>query len=587
LPESLSGGSVSHIGPNVVLAWAATADPALEYYEVRLADSNWGVEDADLLSRGTAIPAVFPWPGGSTRAFNYYVKVRNIHGGYSTTALNISGSNAAPSAPTNVTVEVRHEKLFIEWTAPGGSSDIVAYTILMDAANPPTEVRAQVAISTGTPVPPTSVLINIPPTGDQYVIVFALDAAGAGASSSVSGAHVSAKVGATSPSELNQWLLPFAHDAALLPGDAGSANKHNAIHWGAFTLTFADGTTQALDAGDETGLTASTIYFLYLVESNSTVQITTDETAILAVDRRLLATIHVPDAAPHEVGFIDAMALGGLVTVDTLGANTILASHIHAQVLTGATIQTAASGQRAVIQHSDNTMRFYDSGGANVLIIDDDIAAVTGAAGIAVTSSGSREAYLDWYGILIFADDPNVPSSGTPGPYAHIAIFYTDVAERTVIGCWTGIGAGPIPGGDFFTVAGPSGDTFIKGDVDINGAGDIAGALNLQSTLDVSGALDAASTGNFAGLLTAEGSLEVDVNANIDGTLDVGDAAQFDANLNVDGTGSFTFELHIPALLVHPSDLTAGEIWIDTSESPKALHIYDGTGIRRIASSPH
>ena len=59
--------------------------------------------------------------------------------------------------------------------------------------------------------------------------------------------------------------------------------------------------------------------------------------------------------------------------INSLWIGSINADTITAGTLTGRTVQTAASGQRMVMDSSDNTYRMYDVDGVNVLIMDDNL----------------------------------------------------------------------------------------------------------------------------------------------------------------------------------------------------------------------
>ncbi len=68
---------------------------------------------------------------------------------------------------------------------------------------------------------------------------------------------------------------------------------------------------------------------------------------------------------------------GGRITTGTIDASqatitNIDAANISTGTLTGRTVQTAAADQRIFLSQAENTMRFYDALGANILTIDDD-----------------------------------------------------------------------------------------------------------------------------------------------------------------------------------------------------------------------
>jgi len=91
------------------------------------------------------------------------------------------------------------------------------------------------------------------------------------------------------------------------------------------------------------------------------------------------------------------MALEDLVEFDKLSTTTIISGgyiktglvscdNINTGTLTGRTVQTASSGQRAVIDGSDNTLRFHTAATDNVVVIDDTISA--SLPGMRIESAG-------------------------------------------------------------------------------------------------------------------------------------------------------------------------------------------------------
>ncbi len=77
-----------------------------------------------------------------------------------------------------------------------------------------------------------------------------------------------------------------------------------------------------------------------------------------------------------------------VVTVSAITANlgSITSGSITGTTITGNVFQTASSGQRIVISNSDNALKFYDSGGANVVRIDDNILGGGGSPGIQLSN---------------------------------------------------------------------------------------------------------------------------------------------------------------------------------------------------------
>ena len=75
------------------------------------------------------------------------------------------------------------------------------------------------------------------------------------------------------------------------------------------------------------------------------------------------------NASQITAGYIE---VGRINTASIASAEVSAGNITAAGTITGSTFQTASSGQRIAMSHSDNTLRFYD-GGAEVITIDDDI----------------------------------------------------------------------------------------------------------------------------------------------------------------------------------------------------------------------
>ncbi len=172
------------------------------------------------------------------------------------------------------------------------------------------------------------------------------------------------------------------------------------VEWNEHTLTY-DATTYTI----VTGSTNSTYIYWKKVTSTTVYQtsndapVRDDETFVICMNNsgthnvawnsianQVIGSAYILDAAIIEAK-IDNLAVtnakintmeAGKLTAGTIDASVITvtnlnASNISTGVLTGRTVQTAASGQRIVLDQSDNTLRFYDASENNVVLIDDTV----------------------------------------------------------------------------------------------------------------------------------------------------------------------------------------------------------------------
>ena len=110
--------------------------------------------------------------------------------------------------------------------------------------------------------------------------------------------------------------------------------------------------------------------------TNALADQTSANTAAAITGQGALATLSTVGATNCDTTIIDGgKVITGLLTADNIQAGT----------LTGRTVQTASSGQRIVVSHADNTIRFHTATAVNVIVIDD---AVYGSApGITLTDA--------------------------------------------------------------------------------------------------------------------------------------------------------------------------------------------------------
>jgi len=191
------------------------------------------------------------------------------------------------------------------------------------------------------------------------------------------------------PVEMLNAMQPFMHDLKLLPGDNASENKHNEVHWAAGTIHFSDGSTQAINAGQIIDLNEGTTYYVYFSIGSADLQSTNDYASVATETTRLLSTLMISADAQQEIGILESMNTGGnwigdflapncvtdkqilagAVIAEKLGVGSVIAEKIFVQslsaicaqlgsviagtitgtIITGATLRTATSGKRIIL----------------------------------------------------------------------------------------------------------------------------------------------------------------------------------------------------------------------------------------------
>lgn len=101
-PAAVTGLGATVSDHRLLLDWLDNSEPDVEMYEVRKADSNWGVKNSDRIFFGAA-SSCFYKPPASAGVMPFYVKARDSAGHWSTTAAYLSIEGTVPGKPQNVT----------------------------------------------------------------------------------------------------------------------------------------------------------------------------------------------------------------------------------------------------------------------------------------------------------------------------------------------------------------------------------------------------------------------------------------------------------------------------------------------------
>lgn len=164
-----------------------------------------------------------------------------------------------------------------------------------------------------------------------------------------------------------------------------SATDENTVAWAAGTLTLMSGATYSIGGGNTGNMSARTYIYLDIAISTTAFQTTTTATTAVGSGKILVAVAE--DNSGSDATFQVFGGIGGglwttaniatnTITANEIAANTITASEMNVSVLsaisanigtitsgtiTGLTIRTAATGQRIIMEGSDNSLRFFDS----------------------------------------------------------------------------------------------------------------------------------------------------------------------------------------------------------------------------------
>jgi hypothetical protein len=176
------------------------------------------------------------------------------------------------------------------------------------------------------------------------------------------------------------------------------AINNNNIDWTAGTLTLMDGTTYSISGGGMGPLSSPKYIYFDKDVSTTVFQNSSDPLDAVGAGVILIAIVeNNPEAselATFQVFGTEPYGLHQIISGANIAANSITAGQINVAQLsaisanigavnagtitgitiTGGVIQTAAmGGQRIAISGADNTLRFYDPNGVNVITMDDNI----------------------------------------------------------------------------------------------------------------------------------------------------------------------------------------------------------------------
>lgn len=263
---------------------------------------------------------------------------------------NCDDDNAAPGAPTGLTLTPGQGKLFISWTAPAGS-DIIGYNVYAKTSSPANTLVAFVNATNYTFDPESE--------NTYYVTVAAVDPFG-------EGTKCSEETQTTNPYALTNYSLDVPMTSGINYTVAGGK-----VTWTTGKLWYED--AEYTIAAETTGTAHA---FIYWDKDSPTVFQHSDTAPALDDDVWVMAYF---DGTNVSGAYAQKIIHGGLIQADSIEASKLSVDQLSAisadlGTVTSGTMQTATTGQRVVVDGSANTLKFYDSTNEDpVVTLDDNI----------------------------------------------------------------------------------------------------------------------------------------------------------------------------------------------------------------------
>jgi len=249
---------------------------------------------------------------------------------------NCDDDNAAPGAPTGLTLTPGQGKLFISWTAPAGS-DIIGYNVYAKTSSPANTLVAFVNATNYTFDPESE--------NTYYVTVAAVDPFG-------EGTKCSEETQTTNPYALTNYSLDVPMTSGI--NYTVAAGK---VTWTTGKLWYED--AEYTIAAETTGTAHA---FIYWDKDSPTVFLHSDTPPALDDDVWVMAYF---DGTNVSGAYAQKIIHGGLIQADSIEASKLSVDQLSAisadlGTITSGTMQTATTGKRIVIDGSDNSLSFYD-----------------------------------------------------------------------------------------------------------------------------------------------------------------------------------------------------------------------------------
>lgn len=144
----------------------------------------------------------------------------------------------------------------------------------------------------------------------------------------ITDAHLQA--GAVIASAMAKGVQPFITNITFTPK---TGSETTIVSWSSGTISFSDTTTQSIDAGETTTLTAGVPYYVYFTVGSSTLAYSTTYSQATTATTQLLAMIMRSGTAGQEVLIQPFGAKGANYQADVIAAGAVLADAIASQAI--------------------------------------------------------------------------------------------------------------------------------------------------------------------------------------------------------------------------------------------------------------
>ena len=138
-----------------------------------------------------------------------------------------------------------------------------------------------------------------------------------------------------------------------------SVVDHDTASWTAGTISFADNSTLSINAGNSGDL-ANGWHYVYWVEGNSDLQVTSSHSTATGTDRAIISRLFVSSDANQDIAFFPTNAYGESVIVDNIGPSAVDVLQIAADAVTAAKIAVDAVYEDAIQTSAITTTKIDD-----------------------------------------------------------------------------------------------------------------------------------------------------------------------------------------------------------------------------------
>lgn len=303
------------------LSWGSNTEADLAGYEIRDEDSNWGTDDSHLIFRGLANKKTLE-PSGRTVG-TFYIKAFNTSGVYSDSAVSVTPTNTAPSAPTGLSADVFFNIARAYWNDVA-DADVQYYEVYKSESNAWAGEEVLAGKVSGRQIE----LLGKSPRSGQVVT-------------------------ATTNTIVDSSLIGLSND--YFNGDV-------------LTITAGTGTGEDHTVSDFDGTTGTiTISDTFVVTLDTTTKFIINDryyVKVRAVDRygvgSFTSALTVTHNSLDENAFGDNVVTARKIYVACLSALSANMGCLTAGVIQGGTIQTGSGGARTVFNGTE--LRSYDAG---------------------------------------------------------------------------------------------------------------------------------------------------------------------------------------------------------------------------------